>query len=135
MDHQRYKFLRLKETAMKIQAFYRASKARNHFKTVQHSTVTIQKWYRSVKMAKNDRARYLELRASVVVLQSAFRKWQQHKQQLKYELQLSAAIVIQRNYKVFKMMGRVNALAEEYRKNRAASIIQAWYRSRVQLKR
>ncbi|KAG9351153.1 hypothetical protein JZ751_025043 [Albula glossodonta] len=66
-------FLQQKAAAIVIQSAFRGHLARNQYKKMQASSIRIQRWYRSRRLASKQMAEYLAVRKATVTLQSAFR--------------------------------------------------------------
>uniref|UniRef100_A0A8C3JE87 Abnormal spindle-like microcephaly-associated protein n=1 Tax=Calidris pygmaea TaxID=425635 RepID=A0A8C3JE87_9CHAR len=66
-------YLCIKQSVIKIQAWYRCQLARRIYQEHRAKIVTIQQYYRAYKLGKTEREHYLQKRAAVIVLQAAFR--------------------------------------------------------------
>uniref|UniRef100_A0A8C8RGA5 Abnormal spindle microtubule assembly n=1 Tax=Pelusios castaneus TaxID=367368 RepID=A0A8C8RGA5_9SAUR len=117
------RYRQLRYYAILVQARLRMLVAAAAYKRLLWATVTIQRHFRASLVAKQDRQRYEMLKASSLVIQSAFRNWRKRKTQQK----IKAAIVIQTAFRKWQ----ASKLAK---KKRAAVIIQSWYRMHKDLK-
>ncbi|XP_010012030.1 PREDICTED: abnormal spindle-like microcephaly-associated protein, partial [Nestor notabilis] len=103
-----------------IQSYYRMHVNQLKYKKLRQATLVIQKYFRAYRMKKTQRAVYLKIKAAVLVLQSAYRGMAVRKRlnnlnkaattiqaafksylvKKDYERLKSAAIVVQRHYRV-----------------------------------
>ncbi|KAM4722873.1 abnormal spindle-like microcephaly-associated protein [Rhinophrynus dorsalis] len=147
MHKERRYFVRTKAAAVTIQAAFRGHRIRTLYKEMQSSARTIQAWYRSCRSAHLQRAKYISMRRSAVIIQSAFRRKlardlaQRERAARKLQSFLlmaacrrrflrlkAAAIVLQSHYKMLRTM-------QMYEKQRKAALtLQLYYKSRVQMK-
>ncbi|XP_038857683.1 abnormal spindle-like microcephaly-associated protein [Salvelinus namaycush] len=143
MKRDRDRFIKLRESAIVLQAAFRAYHIRQHaakmhraasviqanfrmhkeqvkFHAMRLSAVIIQRYYRSHIQMKRDRDRFIKLRESAIVLQAAFREMMARKQ---LQTERRAAILIQSH--VRKHLQR----AHYKRLHWAVNTVQARYRA------
>nr|XP_015210955.1 PREDICTED: abnormal spindle-like microcephaly-associated protein [Lepisosteus oculatus] len=167
--HQCQEFIKLKQVAVKLQAVYRGSKVRKDLRNMYQAATVIQAnfrmykariVYRAMKLAatiiqqhykacarrNRERKKYLLLKSSAVVIQSAYRgmktrlqiqkmhraatviqaTYRKHKQHIMFRRFCWAASVIQQRYKAHKIR---NIEVKKYRaKKNAAVVIQSAFR-------
>ncbi|XP_042567840.1 abnormal spindle-like microcephaly-associated protein homolog [Cyprinus carpio] len=63
------RFQRLRATTITIQAHYRGLIERRRFQQLKESVLVIQKYYRAFRLCQRERAQFLQLRKSAVVIQ------------------------------------------------------------------
>uniref|UniRef100_A0A663EKC4 Myosin motor domain-containing protein n=1 Tax=Aquila chrysaetos chrysaetos TaxID=223781 RepID=A0A663EKC4_AQUCH len=66
-------YLCIKQSVIKIQAWYRCQLVRRIYQEHREKIVAIQRYYRAYKSGKIEREYYLQKRAAAIVLQAAFR--------------------------------------------------------------
>eukprot|EP00070_Physeter_catodon_P023738 XP_023986460.1 abnormal spindle-like microcephaly-associated protein isoform X2 [Physeter catodon] len=108
--------------ALKIQTAFRGYSKRMKYQSVLQSTLKIQRWYRTHKAVSDIRTQFLETRAAVISLQSAYRGWKVRKQ-IRREHQ--AAVKIQSAFRMAKAQKEFELLKT------AASVIQQRLRARA----
>ncbi|XP_069050242.1 abnormal spindle-like microcephaly-associated protein [Lepisosteus oculatus] len=167
--HQCQEFIKLKQVAVKLQAVYRGSKVRKDMRNMHQAATVIQAnfrmykariVYRAMKLAatiiqqhykacarrNQERKKYLLLKSSAVVIQSAYRgmktrlqiqkmhraatviqaTYRKYKQHIVFRRFCWAASVIQQRYKAHKIR---NIEVKKYRaKKNAAVVIQSAFR-------
>ncbi|XP_055073870.2 abnormal spindle-like microcephaly-associated protein [Misgurnus anguillicaudatus] len=150
--HQRCKFQTLKKrhrASIVIQSAFRAYLVRRQISKMEQNAVLIQRWFRACVLRKEERKRYLEVKAAVLLVQAAFRGWnvrrtvaQRNQAALliqtafrrflarkNFMLLKRSTIIIQQRYRA-KMVG--NKLRLEYKALKVASVtIQAAWRGRA----
>ncbi|XP_015826622.3 abnormal spindle-like microcephaly-associated protein [Nothobranchius furzeri] len=113
-------YQRLRYYTIIVQAQWRMRRAAAAYEKTYWAATVIQKHSRATALSRRDRERYLLLKASVVKIQQAFRRWKAQK----VRKQNRAAAVIQAAFKKwFK--------AQTAEKAAAAVAIQAWYRMQL----
>uniref|UniRef100_A0A1A8UL38 Asp (Abnormal spindle)-like, microcephaly associated n=1 Tax=Nothobranchius furzeri TaxID=105023 RepID=A0A1A8UL38_NOTFU len=113
-------YQRLRYYTIIVQAQWRMRRAAAAYEKTYWAATVIQKHSRATALSRRDRERYLLLKASVVKIQQAFRRWKARK----VRKQNRAAAVIQAAFKKwFK--------AQTAEKAAAAVAIQAWYRMQL----
>ncbi|XP_054714692.1 abnormal spindle-like microcephaly-associated protein homolog [Uloborus diversus] len=118
---QRYHYLHKKHSAIIIQAYFRAYHSRSKFLKMKHSVIKIEQYYIAYKKMVEKKQNYLKmvkgftqlqalvrgikarkyistLHQNAIVIQSHYRGWLARK----YYQRLKAAIVIQRNFRLWK---------------------------------
>ncbi|XP_072199461.1 abnormal spindle-like microcephaly-associated protein [Excalfactoria chinensis] len=120
----RRSYLQLRYYVIFVQARIRMLLSVAAYKRILWAAVTIQNRLRASKLAKEHRQRYEILRSSALIIQSAFRKWRQHKIQEK----IRATLVLQRYFRKWQS----SKLAK---RKRAALVIQSQYRMHRDRKR
>ncbi|NXP08625.1 ASPM protein, partial [Thinocorus orbignyianus] len=113
----RKNYLQLRYYVVFVQSRIRMVNSVAAYKRIVWATVTIQSHLRASKLAKKDRQRYETLKSSVLVIQSAFRRWRKRKIRQK----IQATLVLQTYFRKWQS----SKLAA---KKKAATVIQAWYR-------
>ncbi|XP_043425020.1 abnormal spindle-like microcephaly-associated protein isoform X4 [Prionailurus bengalensis] len=83
--------------ALKIQTAFRGYSKRKKYQYVLQSTIKIQRWYRTYRTVRDVRMQFLETKAAVISLQSAYRGWKV-RTQIRRELQ--AAVRIQSAFRM-----------------------------------
>ncbi|XP_069593468.1 abnormal spindle-like microcephaly-associated protein [Ranitomeya imitator] len=73
MYQKRKAFFRISSAVLVIQAAFRAYRVRKRLQQVEESAACIQNWFRRCRQVRLQRVRYVTLRASAVVIQSAYR--------------------------------------------------------------
>ncbi|XP_078263864.1 abnormal spindle-like microcephaly-associated protein isoform X2 [Rhinoraja longicauda] len=87
------------KAASKIQAVFRGHAVRVKYLAMQNAAIAIQNWYRSYKVGQQQRFKYLEIKASVIILQAVFRGLSARK---KLQVQHKAAVAIQTAFRRFR---------------------------------
>uniref|UniRef100_G1PWD7 Abnormal spindle-like microcephaly-associated protein homolog n=1 Tax=Myotis lucifugus TaxID=59463 RepID=G1PWD7_MYOLU len=114
----RKQFLRLRHYSVVLQSRRRMVAAVASYKRHLWAAVTIQRHWRACVRRKQDQQSYRALRASCLVIQSAFRRWRRREQRL----QMRAAVTLQRAFREWRARKRA-------REEKAATALQAWYRA------
>uniref|UniRef100_A0A8C8MGX5 Calponin-homology (CH) domain-containing protein n=1 Tax=Oncorhynchus tshawytscha TaxID=74940 RepID=A0A8C8MGX5_ONCTS len=118
----RHDVAKMKRAATVIQANFRMHKEQVKFQAMRLSAVIIQRHYRSHIQMKQDRDRFIKIRESAIVLQEAFREMTARKQ---LQTECRASILIQShvrkhlqraNYK--RLQWAVNTVQARYRANK-----------------
>ncbi|NXC42501.1 ASPM protein, partial [Penelope pileata] len=144
MHVERKRFLAKKAAAIKIQSVFRCYRAKTCYRSIQNSTVAIQRWYRACHRARLQKAEYSVQRQATVIIQSACRGMKARKiarqiraaRKIQSFLQMAvhrrkflqlkrAAITLQACY----LMRKTKAQYTSYKK--AAVVLQRWYRSHL----
>ncbi|XP_035189331.1 abnormal spindle-like microcephaly-associated protein isoform X2 [Oxyura jamaicensis] len=120
----RKKYLQLRHYVIFVQAKRRMVMSVSAYKRIVWATVTIQRHLRASKLAKEDRQRYEILKSSALTIQSAFRRWRQHKIRQK----IRATLVLQTYFRKWQSSKLV-------KRKRAVLVLQSWYRMHRDLKR
>ncbi|XP_012933393.1 abnormal spindle-like microcephaly-associated protein [Heterocephalus glaber] len=118
----RKRFLKLKYYSVILQSRIRMIIAVTSYKRCRWATVTIQRHWRAYLRRKKDQERYEILKSSVLIIQSRFRRWKQHKMQL----QTKAVIILQRAFREWHFRKA---------KEKSAIVIQSWYRMHKELQK
>ncbi|XP_051868413.1 abnormal spindle-like microcephaly-associated protein [Pristis pectinata] len=90
-------FLRARQYCILMQSRIRMKIAVISYRRIKWATVIIQRHFRARLLCLSEQRNYLKLKASVVKIQSAFRRWQAHKM----EKQTKATIVLQKYIRGF----------------------------------
>uniref|UniRef100_A0A670IVM8 Assembly factor for spindle microtubules n=1 Tax=Podarcis muralis TaxID=64176 RepID=A0A670IVM8_PODMU len=106
----RRKYLQLRQYTIIVQARIRTFLAVAAYKKVCWAALTIQRHFRAFLIAEAHRQKYQRMKQSALVIQSAFRRWKGCKMNSKVEIEK-----------------RLQA-TELAKKERAAIVIQSWYR-------
>lgn len=120
----RRQFLRLRHYSVVLQSRRRMVAAVAAYRRCLRAAVTIQRRWRACVRRRRDQQSYRALRASCLVIQSAFRRWRRRE----LRAQTRAAVTLQRAFRAWWARRR----AQE---ERAATVIQAWYRARRDARR
>ncbi|NWV40623.1 ASPM protein, partial [Grantiella picta] len=148
MHRDRKKYLHVKQSVIKIQAWCRCQLARHVYQQHRAKIVTLQQYYRAYKLGKTERNSYLQQRAAVIVLQAAFRGMKARE----LYRQAKAARVIQSLWRMkqekrrfLQLKESVTTLQSHVRKyqqvkrykemKKAAAVIQTRYRAHVAAKK
>ncbi|XP_047696666.1 abnormal spindle-like microcephaly-associated protein isoform X4 [Prionailurus viverrinus] len=83
--------------ALKIQTAFRGYSKRKKYQYVLQSTIKIQRWYRTYRTVRDVRMQFLETKAAVISLQSAYRGW---KVRMQIRRELQAAVRIQSAFRM-----------------------------------
>ncbi|XP_075384796.1 abnormal spindle-like microcephaly-associated protein isoform X2 [Tenrec ecaudatus] len=144
MHKERRKYTQVRSCVVFIQARVRCFQAQKLYKRKRASILTIQKYYRAYVKGKLERAQYLQKRAAVVLLQTAFRRmktrhlhrwllatcglrlyWRMRQEKLKFVDLKKAVIKLQAHIRKHQQL-------QKYKKLRkAALIIQARFRAYI----
>ncbi|XP_072919609.1 abnormal spindle-like microcephaly-associated protein [Hemitrygon akajei] len=108
--------------ASKIQAAFRGHASRVKYSSMKNAAITVQNWYRNCKVGQQQRLRYLNIKASVVILQAAFRGLSARK---KLEAQQKAAVTIQTAFRRCRAQYRFGVL------KRAVITVQCHFRAKL----
>ncbi|XP_052593061.1 abnormal spindle-like microcephaly-associated protein [Peromyscus californicus insignis] len=103
-----------------IQSYYRMHVQRRKWKIMKTAALQIQAHYRTYKVGKEQRCLYLETKAAVVTLQSAYRGMKVRKRITECN---RAAVTIQSKFRAYRTQKKY----ANYRT--AAVVIQRWYRN------
>ncbi|XP_032883883.1 abnormal spindle-like microcephaly-associated protein isoform X3 [Amblyraja radiata] len=95
------------KAASKIQAVFRGHTARVKYLAMQNAAIAIQNWYRSYKVGQQQRFKYLEIKASVIILQAVFRGLSARE---KLQVQYKAAVTIQTAFRRFRAQTQFGVL-------------------------
>ncbi|NWU96389.1 ASPM protein, partial [Upupa epops] len=107
-----------------IQSYYRMHVSQRKYNRLRQASLVIQRYFRAYCMKKTQRAVYLRAKASVLVLQSAYRGWAMRKQNKLNK----AATIIQAAFKSY-------LVKKDYKRLRSAAIVvQRHYRATVHAK-
>ncbi|XP_070257559.1 abnormal spindle-like microcephaly-associated protein [Myotis yumanensis] len=120
----RKQFLRLRHYSVILQSRRRMVAAVASYKRHLWAAVTIQRHWRACVRREQDQQSYRALRASCLVIQSAFRRWRRREQRL----QMRAAATLQRAFREWRARKRA-------REEKAATALQAWYRAHREVRR
>lgn len=90
-------FLKLKESAVVIQSFFRMYITRKKYVEIKESIIIIQRFYRSYKLSIMERQRYDKIRHAIIKTQSCVRRYIQRRRYLELR---SAAVTIQSAYRL-----------------------------------
>ncbi|XP_069897534.1 abnormal spindle-like microcephaly-associated protein [Dipodomys merriami] len=96
----RKKFLILRNTTIKLQSIVRMKQARGRYAQLKAAALSIQRRYRSERLAACRRREYLQVRESCVKLQALCRGWLARKQM---RMQRKAVVVLQSYFRMRKM--------------------------------
>uniref|UniRef100_A0A8C8MFQ7 Calponin-homology (CH) domain-containing protein n=1 Tax=Oncorhynchus tshawytscha TaxID=74940 RepID=A0A8C8MFQ7_ONCTS len=121
----RHDVAKMKRAATVIQANFRMHKEQVKFQAMRLSAVIIQRHYRAHIQMKRDRDRFIKIRESAIVLQAAFRAYHIRQDAAKMH---RAASVIQANFRMHKEQVKFQAMRF------AATIIQRYFRCYIQMK-
>ncbi|XP_007939371.1 abnormal spindle-like microcephaly-associated protein [Orycteropus afer afer] len=134
------------KAAIIIQAKYKAYKAKRKYATQRASAIAIQRWYRDINMAKQQRRDYLNLKNAAIKIQAVYRgirarrcirhmhmaatfikaMFKMHQSKIRYHAMRTAAIVIQVKYRAY-CQGKIQR--EKYLTIlKAVNIVQARFR-------
>lgn len=116
-------FLKLKHCSIILQSRLRMKIALTSYKRYLWATVTIQRRWRAYLSGKRDQQRFRKLKSSSLVIQFMFRRWKRRKLQL----QTKAAVTLQRAFREW--------LFRKQTRERAAVVIQSWYRMHRELQK
>ncbi|XP_040841712.1 abnormal spindle-like microcephaly-associated protein [Ochotona curzoniae] len=142
----RKKFLKLKYATLKLQSVVKMKQAHKQYLHLKAATVFIQQWYRSQKMAAQEREEYVQMRASCIKLQAFVRGYlvrkrirlqrkaavslqsyfRMRKKRQDYLNIYNATLVIQNYYRAYR--AQVNQRKNYLQVKRAATYLQAAYR-------
>ncbi|XP_056379418.1 abnormal spindle-like microcephaly-associated protein [Hyla sarda] len=149
----RKSILDLHKAACTIQGYYRSYRIKKQYHKWRMGTTTIQRWYRTAIAARRQRTEYVQLRRTVIKLQSVYRGrktrqrvmqmqksvtlilsiYRMHKQRVEYLKIRQSAVVIQQRYRTV-LQGR--KVQDEYvNLKKAAYTVQAAWRGRSARKR
>ncbi|XP_036058918.1 abnormal spindle-like microcephaly-associated protein [Onychomys torridus] len=103
-----------------IQSYYRMHLQRSKWRITKRAALQIQAHYRTYKVGKEQRCLYLETKAAIVTLQSAYRGLKVRKRITECN---RAAVTIQSKFRAY----RARKIYTNYRT--AAIVIQRWYRN------
>ncbi|KAM4860799.1 abnormal spindle-like microcephaly-associated protein [Thomomys bottae] len=106
--------------AIVIQSYYRMHAQHSRWKSIRKAALLIQTHYRAYRMGKEQHRLYLETKAAVITLQSAYRRMKVRKGIKDWN---KAALTIQSKYRTYKAQKKYTT----YRS--AAVVIQRWYRN------
>ncbi|XP_036210469.1 abnormal spindle-like microcephaly-associated protein isoform X2 [Myotis myotis] len=120
----RKRFLRLRHYSVVLQSRRRMVAAVASYRRHLWAAVTIQRHWRACVRRKQDQQSYRALRASCLVIQSAFRRWRCREQRLR----MRAAATLQRAFRGWRARKRA-------REDKAATALQAWYRAHREVRR
>ncbi|XP_012872750.1 PREDICTED: abnormal spindle-like microcephaly-associated protein, partial [Dipodomys ordii] len=96
----RKKFLILRNTTIKLQSIVRMKQARGRYAQIKAAALSIQRRYRSKRLAACRRKEYLQVRESCVKLQALCRGWLARKQM---RMQRKAVVVLQSYFRMRRM--------------------------------
>ncbi|XP_039739572.1 abnormal spindle-like microcephaly-associated protein [Pteropus medius] len=117
--HQRQEYLRLKKSAIKIQAVYRGIRVRRHIQRMHKAATFIKATF---KMHQS-RLRYHNVRTAAIVIQERYRAYYQGKaQRAEYLATLKATTVLQASFRGARVRQRLRKM------QMAATLIQSCYR-------
>ncbi|CAG4980178.1 unnamed protein product [Colias eurytheme] len=110
-------FLELRRKVVILQSVFRMLVVRNHYLKIRNSAVKIQRYYRSYLLTKHLRTQFLEVKTNITNLQAHVRCFIERR---KYQRLKSAAIAIQCAYR----LKRTRDLILQNKRERAALCIQ-----------
>ncbi|XP_077188841.1 abnormal spindle-like microcephaly-associated protein [Paroedura picta] len=142
MIRDRSSYLHVRQSVIKIQAWLRCILAKFVYKQKKAGVLAIQKYYRAYRLGKNGRQMYLQKRAAIIVLQSAFRGmkarillrqvravciiqsfWRMRQERRRFLWVKRSVIVVQSHVRKQQQLRKYRAIKD------AASLIQARYRA------
>ncbi|EDV27588.1 uncharacterized protein TRIADDRAFT_53434 [Trichoplax adhaerens] len=122
----RKELIRKRNAVRCIENCYLTYTCRCRYLNTQHSAITIQRWWLSVKKGRACRQFYLTLTQSSILIQSM---WQMHIARSHYIQMRAAAILIQSHYRRYRQIKKYTDLKI------AASIIQQRYRAQIEMRK
>ncbi|XP_043936192.1 abnormal spindle-like microcephaly-associated protein [Protopterus annectens] len=121
--NERYHYLLLRSSVVKIQATYRGIKVRKEMQKMHKAATVIQTMFRMHK----SHASFQALKAAVVIIQSHYRAYRRRREdQQKYLTTYKAVVVVQSLYRGMKVRQQLNTM------HKAATTIQSFYRMHKQ---
>ncbi|KPM10939.1 abnormal spindle-like protein [Sarcoptes scabiei] len=122
-----HRFRLMRQSAIKIQRFYKTFKQRKWFLNLVRTTVRVQILYKAKLEARRERQRFLNLKSQTIKLQ---RKWREKQRNKELE---RAALIIQRRFRANKLMLEERS---RYLQSRwAILVIQKRFRATVEANR
>ncbi|XP_034231322.1 protein abnormal spindle [Thrips palmi] len=131
MEAERAAFLKQRRAAVTIQAWYRARRDRRRFLQVRDATCLLQQRWRGRQLTRHLRIEFLFQRRAARVLQPAVRAWLAGRQERARFLRLrAAALVVQRRVRARAALRDLKCA----RRQGAATVIQRWWRAVLAMK-
>ncbi|GCB61743.1 hypothetical protein scyTo_0007102 [Scyliorhinus torazame] len=97
------------KTATKIQAVFRGHASRVKYLAMQKAVIAIQRWYRSCKVGRLERLKYLKIRTAAIILQAVVRGLVARE---KLKMQHKAAVTIQTAFRRFRAQHQFEMLKD-----------------------
>ncbi|XP_063796189.1 abnormal spindle-like microcephaly-associated protein [Pseudophryne corroboree] len=148
MHQKRRTFVQTKTAVVIIQAAFRGHRTRKRHKLNEVSACHIQKWFRRCRHTRLQRAQYLSMRASAIVIQSTFRGSmvrklvQQERAARTLQSYLRMAMCrrrfLQLRVSTIKLQSyyRMHRTVKMYQEQRTSAVIlQQWYKSLIDMRR
>ncbi|XP_053324917.1 abnormal spindle-like microcephaly-associated protein isoform X2 [Spea bombifrons] len=118
---ERRELARMHKAACKIQSVFRMHRMYAKYQTMKLAATLIQRRYRSLLIARCQRAQYLRIRMAAIVVQAAYRGMQTRRNLRELH---KAAVKIQARYRMHSTF-RAKKAAQEAKRNSAAQVLQA----------